>query len=206
MTDFLKLAAGLSNYNDGRYDGYVIGKAEWMLNGSVQIVESNIIKEKKDYLAIEVTGYDLGHLLTGRLIISMLKGKQEIFDGEAVLRHGDEDLFLIHKDVPQKPDLKKTGTPFCFNQNDVKAYLETVHDTNPIHRGQQAIVPGLMLLDFILEREYISHGMESGRVRFINPLKVGTPFIFRKHTRELQIVSDSGKVCYAKIQLFPVQQ
>ena len=195
MTDFLKLAAGLSAYNDGRYDGYVIGRAEWTLNGDIQNVESSIKKEKKGYLLVEVIGYDAEHSQNGTLVVTMRYSN--IFNRKIILQDDGKALTVLHKET----FMEKREESFCFCRKKVDIYLKTVGDTNPIHYGAQAIVPGLMLLDFMLDKEIISGNVQNGTIRFLNPIRLNDRFLIQKDNQGLKIVSESGTVEFAKIIL-----
>lgn len=180
MVDFLKLAAGLSTYNSGLYDGYVIARAEWQLEGKIQAVKSKIKTEKKDYLVIEVIGWDSGQDFAGRLTVTMLKAKPE--------------FMLERKETHQE---QKKGK-FLFTEKQVKSYLEKVQDTNPIHRGSRAIVPGLMLLNFILDCGNVSSGKQKHVIRFKEPLPIGASFISIQNGQKIYVLSPTQEICYAE--------
>lgn len=198
MTDFLKLASGLSVYNDRRFHGYVIGRAEWLLDGNIQTVESTIIKEKKDYLRINVSGYEAGRLLHGRLVVTMLKRDLKIPEGRAGGPASDKSIFIRRKDT-EKCASGENERLFNFNRKQVDAYLKTVRDTNPIHDGERAVIPGLMLLNFILEKGFLTGGAKKGTIRFFNPMRVNDRFRIWQDSKELKIVSESGTVDFASI-------
>lgn len=199
MTDFLKLAAGLSVYNDGRYDGYVIGRVQWLLHGSIQTVESSIMKEKKDYLLLNVNGYGAGLLTHGRLVVTMLKRNLEIPEDRMVLTDADKSSFMPMKESAIEYSSGENEKIFYFDRNQVDIYLKAVRDTNPVHYGERAIVPGLMLLDFILKRESLTGGAKDGTIRFLNPMRVNDRFQIRQDSKELKIVSESGTVDFARM-------
>lgn len=195
MTDFLKLAAGLSTFNDGRYDGYVIGRAEWSLSGNIRNVESNIKKEKQDYLLAEVIGYDAGHSPSGKLIVAMRKGNLDIFNRKTELPDIHKDSTVLYKEV----SMEERKRSLCFCREEVDCYLKAVGDTNSVHYGSQAIVPGLMLLDFILQKEIPSEDAGKGTIRFLNPIPLNDRFVIRRENQQIKIVSLSGEVVFAKI-------
>lgn len=199
MTDFLKLSAGLSVYNDRRFHGYVIGRAEWLLDGDIQTVESTIIKEKKDYLRINVSGYEAGRLLRGRLVVTMLKRDLKIPEGRAGGTATDKNISIRRRKGTLECAFRENERLFYFDRKQVDAYLKTVRDTNPIHDGEWAVIPGLMLLDFILEKEFLTGGAKKGTIRFFNPMRVNDRFRIRQDSKELKIVSESGTVGFASI-------
>ncbi len=196
MADFLKLAAGLSVYNDRRFHGYVIGRAEWLLDGSIQTVESTIIKEKKDYLRINVSGYEAGRLLCGRLVVTMLKRDMEIPEDRRGVPVTDRRRIGM-----MECTFRENEKLFYFDRKQVDAYLKTVRDMNPIHNGERAVIPGLMLLDFILKKEFLTGGVKKGTIRFFNPMRVNDRFRIRRDSKEVKIVSESGTVNFASIDV-----
>lgn len=181
MTDFLKMAAGLSIYNSGEYAGYVIGRAEWQLEGEIQSVKSEIKTERKGYVVIEVAGYDSKQVFAGRLNVTMLKVKSE---------------FIAEQ---KERNQKHRKGEILFTEEQVKHYLEEVQDTNPIHRGRKAIVPGLMLIDFLLDCGSILLGKQRHIIRFREPLAVGSPFMNVVKGEKICIISTSQTVCYAEV-------
>ncbi len=181
MTDFLKLAEGLSVYNDGRYDGYAIGRAWWQLEGQIYTVESRIQMEKEGYAVIEVKGFDNVHDVAGELNVTLVK----------------MDVPLYGKIIEKKqPDAKEQ---FCFTPAQVECYLKQVQDTNIIHKGDEAVVPGLMLIDFTLEKGMIPLGEKRCSVRFKNPMFIGSYFVYYMQDGEICIGSPGEEICYAKV-------
>jgi hypothetical protein len=75
---------------------------------------------------------------------------------------------------------RKTGSrkaaevPLFFSENQVETYLNEVSDYNPIHKGQKAIVPGLLMMNRILE-QIIPAPVSPfhAETRFLAPFPVG---------------------------------
>lgn len=174
--DFLKLAAGLSVYNGGEYDGYVIGRAAIELSGKIVKTATRIRVERKNYVVMDVTGYGIDQEITGRLEVTMVKPPAG-FKGQT------------REQEPEKED-----GACLFTQEQVDRYLLAVQDTNPIHRGKAAVVPGLMLVDFLLQQE-----VPVQKIRFVEPLLVGTSFVVEKERSGVCILSVNRKICYAKL-------
>jgi hypothetical protein len=172
--DFLKLAAGLSVYNGGEYDGYVIGRAALELSGKIVKTANRIRVKRKNYVVMDVTGYGADQEITGRLEVTMVKPPAG---------------FKVQAGEPEKED-----GACLFTQEQVDRYLLAVQDTNPIHRGKAAVVPGLMLVDFLLQQE-----VPVQKIRFVEPLLVGTSFVVEKDWSGIRILSVNRKICYAKL-------
>lgn len=181
MTDFLKLAAGLSVYNDGRYNGYAIGRAYWQLEGQIYTIESRMQSEKEAYAVIEVNGFDKVHNPAGRLTVTLIKS-----DG----------LFRENRIPQRQSDMDEW---FCFTWAQAENYLEQVQDTNPIHRGEGAVVPGLMLIDLLLDKGFISLGKQGYTMRFKAPLFMGSHFVCLVQGEKLLVESPDKGICYAEV-------
>lgn len=180
MEDFLKLAAGLSVYNGGRYDGYTIGRARWKLNGKIHTVESRIQMEKEGYAVMEVQGFDRVQDMAGELNVTLMKTDAPFYE-----------KIIVNK----QPD---TGEWFCFTPDQVESYLKRVKDTNSIHRGERAVVPGLMLADFMLEKGMILPGEKRYTMRFKSPMFIGSYFVCYVQDGKICIQSPEGETGYAQ--------
>lgn len=114
-------------------------------------------------------------------------------DGEGLL----DEFSLIRKQAWEVPvDGSSRSGEFSFTQEQVDDYLEWVHDTNPIHRGENAIVPGLMLVDFLLDRNLLFPQDQKQEIRFRKPLPVGSRFSRVHINQEIRITSPDCKLCY----------
>ncbi|MBR1865061.1 MAG: hypothetical protein IJ801_00985 [Lachnospiraceae bacterium] len=187
MKDFIKLVTALAAYNDGRYDGYRIGKACFELAGQICLVDSTIQKEKENYLVLEVTGYDANNKVRGNLTVTLMK--QPEVPASSVWEHKGQ----TGSDAGVLPDV------FSFGPDQVDRYLDTVQDTNPVHRGEAAIVPGLMLVDFLLDRKLLVLRDARQEIRFRKPLPVGTVFSAIHVNRSIWITSPDRQQCYATV-------
>lgn len=187
MTDFLKLAAGLSAYNAGQYDGYAIGRARWQLEGQIHTVECRIQTEKKGYAVIDVKGFDKVHDMAGWLSVTLMKNDVSFHQGKRVKGH-------FHT--------KEQKEQFCFTQVQVEYYLKHVQDTNPIHRGDRAVVPGLMLIDFILKKGMVPLGRRRCTMRFKTPMFIGSYFTCFTQDRRISIESPEEEICYAEVSYY----
>lgn len=192
MEPFIKLAEGLSAYNGGQYDGFRIGRVEWQMTGIIQNVIGGIEQEKENYLVIRVTGYGKEQEVSGSLVVTMIKPKvqEQKRDCKALdstCSVGDEDFAV-----------RQPGE-CLLTEKQVNAYLHQVRDTNSIHRGKQAVVPGFMLINFMLDLGIFPVQGEEHRIRFRNPLPVGTVFSYISEQNHILITSPQQDVVYAKM-------
>ena len=140
LNGFLQLVKALAAYNDGMFDGYVIAKVLWNVSGEYAYVEAAMIKQKPGYAVIRVTGRNQDKNETGFLQITLWK------PGEVSKKCPEQEgtpCDLVQR-MPED-HLDADGT-ITIAQEQVDHYLNLVQDTNPIHRGRNAIVPGLYVL------------------------------------------------------------
>lgn len=80
-----------------------------------------------------------------------------------------------------------------FSVSDMSKYLDYTGDTNIIHQGKNAIIPGLMLIAYLFEDNLLmlSTGIE---VRFIRPVKVSSNLSYNKYDDKIYIYCDSLSV------------
>ena len=164
MSNFLTLSRGMSRYNGGEYDGYVIVKLEWQITGNVVDADSKIVRERSGYCQIKSIGVDNGEE-TGYLTMTLLGGKM---DDNAVVGTS------IPTDVSDLAELS-------FSQEEVLVYLDAVQDTNPIHKGAGAIVPGGMVLATLQDKlaetmPWFKDANAKFTAQFLAPIDVGETF------------------------------
>lgn len=82
----------------------------------------------------------------------------------AILIKSESNLNLLKKlEIDKKLFYQKT-----FSQTDLNNYLKLSGDKNPIHFGEKAVVPGLLILQNFLEK--ISQEASFFTIKFQNPL------------------------------------
>ena len=164
MSNFINLSRGVSKFNGGEYDGFVIVKLDWSIKDKILAADSNVVRERAGYCQIKSVGVNEGQE-TGYLLVTMLGGR---IDG----------IEMTHAAPPE--DLKDL-VELKFSQPEVDAYLEAVQDTNPIHRGEGAIVPGGMIIaalqDKVAEtKAWFTEPEAKFTAHFIAPVDVGEKF------------------------------
>ena len=74
---------------------------------------------------------------------------------------------------------------FTVTEKELQSYLQAVNDTNPIHQGKSAIVPGFLMVNKMFEIFQISTaGSFQVDVRFCTPLQVGEEAEFTMKTED----------------------
>lgn len=183
MSNFLNLSRGMSKYNGGEYDGYVIVKLEWKITGNILEAEADILRERTGYCQIKSTGFE-NNKETGFIIITMLGGKLDGNEASGVQVSADiEDLASL-----------------SFSQEEVIQYLDAVQDTNPIHKGKGAIVPGGMVLAALQDKiaETISWFNDANArfvAQFLAPIDVDEVFAIAKTPKGLCVYTERQGEC-----------
>lgn len=170
LNGFLQLVKALAAYNDGMFDGYVIAKVLWNVSGEYAYVEAAMIKQRPGYAVIRVTGRNQDKNETGFLQITLWK------PGEVSKKCPEQEgtpCDLVQRMSEDHLDVDGTLT---IMQEQVDQYLNLVQDTNPIHRGRNAIVPGLYILHELQNRKLLRvffAECASYETAFHQPLPVG---------------------------------
>ena len=67
-----------------------------------------------------------------------------------------------------------SASSLTVTENEIQSYLQAVNDTNPIHQGKSAIVPGFLMVNKMFEMfQIFTTGSFQVDVRFLTPLQVG---------------------------------
>ena len=96
------------------------------------------------------------------------------FSGEK----GSERTNVLIKTSQSASSLKVT-------EKEIQSYLQAVNDTNPIHQGERAIVPGFLMVNKMFEMFQIFTTCPiQVDVRFLTPLQVGEEAGFTMKTED----------------------
>ena len=138
------------------HEGWVIGKCRFEL-GTVEKksvhdiadypYQLEILRENRNLAEIQIRGGYVGDYLLVTLMKPIENGGRRI----------------------REKDLAQTGN-FLVTREETDRYLVATGDKNPIHQGENAIVPGFLMVNKIAE---MFENPEKLRVRFFTPLAVG---------------------------------
>lgn len=109
-----------------QYDGAMIIKAVWQKEDLPDNDEPEIIKENRKMLVCKAVYH--GESLNVTMLLN--------YDGtvkKVIKNHNEYDIKLCQS----------------FTLEDVWEFVDSVGDTNPIHQGNQPVVPGLLLMEYI---------------------------------------------------------
>jgi len=151
----IKLIRAACQWGQKNFDGWVIGKARYCVHSRSEPVsyESTPKKTAPGYVLLETTAYDAGRLPCQSL-----------------------EICLVDLKVPGNPGrgsgtgAMPHGRTMTFPRYGLGRFLSASGDTNPIHHGPNAVIPGLWILSR-LEELYGSHCPgETLSIRFLCPV------------------------------------
>ena len=169
-------------------DGWVIGKARYCIHSQSEPASYESIPKKTapGYVLLEITAYDTDRQPCQSLEICLVDTKALRNTGRA-MRAGDlgdiEDSGAARHsaDFKHSADPRYSAVPrhmpdqltMAFPQKHLESFLAASGDTNPIHYGPDAVIPGLWILNR-LEGLYGSRSpAETLSIRFLHPVHAG---------------------------------
>lgn len=190
----IKLIQAACQWGQKDFDGWVIGKARYCFHRQSEPAsyESMPKKTAPGYVLLEIIAYDTDRQPCQSLEICLVDTKALRNTGRA-MRAGDlgdiEDSGAArysgdfrHSAVPRhSEDFKHSAVPrympdqltMAFPQKHLESFLAASGDTNPIHYGPDAVIPGLWILNR-LEGLYGSRSpAETLSIRFLHPVHAG---------------------------------
>lgn len=77
------------------------------------------------------------------------------------------------------------STTLTVTEKEIQLYLQAVNDTNPIHQGKDAIVPGFLMVNWMFEmfQDRFPDQLQMD-VRFLMPLQTGEEAVFSMSSEE----------------------
>lgn len=199
LNGFLQLVKALATYNDGMFDGYVIAKVLWKVSREYAYVDTAMIKQRPGYAVIRVTGRNLNPDEEGFLQITLWKPREQRKVSKACPEQEGTQCALMQRMPEDHLDVDGTIT---IAQEQVDHYLDLVQDTNPIHRGRNAIVPGLYALYELQSRKllqgfFTEHA--SYEAAFHQPLPVGV-------SCQIEVLDDSVRLVMKDTTYFTIHK
>ncbi len=184
----IKLIQAACQWGQKDFDGWVIGKARYCFHRQSEPAsyESMPKKTAPGYVLLEITAYDTDRQPCQSLEICLVDTKVLRNTGRA-MRAGDlgdiEDSGVARHsaDFKHSADPRYSAVPrympdqltMAFPQKCLESFLAASGDTNPIHYGPDAVIPGLWILNR-LEGLYGSRSpAETLSIRFLHPVHAG---------------------------------
>lgn len=155
-----------------RYDGWVIGRAIYKCTETSGADRPLRLVEKRcaAYAVLVSDGVRSGYRysLELRLLKPVSRSSEESDAGYAV--SDDMGTAAVHR---------------CFTIEQIITFADRVHDTNSIHRSDNPVVPGLLLLEWIMDEYHICVKDGFGvTIRFRTPVLAGDDVMLYKSNTE----------------------
>lgn len=79
----------------------------------------------------------------------------------------------------------RSSPSLTVTEKEIQSYLQAVNDTNPIHQGKDAIVPGFLMVNrmFVMFQDRLPDQLQLD-VRFLMPLQTGEEAVFSMSSEE----------------------
>ena len=184
----IKLIQAACQWGQKNFDGWVIGKARYCFHSQSEPASYESMQKKTapGYVLLEITAYDTDRQPCQSLEICLVDTKALRNTGRA-MRAGDlgdiEDSGVARhsEDFKHSADPRYSAVPrympdqltMAFPQKHLESFLAASGDTNPIHYGPDAVIPGLWILNR-LEGLYGSRSpAETLSIRFLHPVHAG---------------------------------
>lgn len=110
-------------------------------------------------------------------------------------------IFVSHVQLPQAGNRQSLlfQDALSIKASEVERFINEAEDNNPIHKGEHALVPGLLLLEKVLSfvQEEASC-VESYTVSFKRPLYVGETYSIEKENRHYYLLNKT-KECIVSL-------
>lgn len=165
------------------YDGWMIGRCRLSVPAKLSVVpvfHISVLKQRKTFAVLQA-GSENGAFL--------------------------EMTMLLPSGTPAKeapcaalPSPGKDSVQFSLSSSEMEEFLKAVGDDNPLHSGENAILPGFLIFNRLLSDFSLPSGegeVISSECRFLSPLHPGEPVVFLPEpaAKALSETLFSGKLC-----------
>lgn len=160
----IKLIRAACQWGQKDLDGWVIGKARYCLRSRSQPVSYESVPKKTapGYVLLETIAYDAARLPCQSLEICLVDPK--------VLRNTGR---YRQDAAPPMSGSVPGGQTMTFPQNGLERFLAASGDTNPIHYGPNAVIPGLWIFSRLEEQYGFRSPARTLSIRFLCPVHAG---------------------------------
>ena len=184
---FRTLAGGFSVFSG--YDGYKIAQVE--LERDIKEELPGCEEKKRDrYATLKLTKN--GKQMTMKLIRPK-ETVEQILGSRMEEAHPVQELPRMESPQIQAEGAEKQG----WSVTDIHKFTEAVGDTNSIHLGEQAVVPGLLMLEaMLLECEKQEMVWKKIKMRFYKPVFASQPVWITREGMEITARTKEEEICW----------
>ncbi len=162
-----KLERALSEFKG--FEGWLIGKCNLRITNQLEVKGKN----KEEFFKASLLKRN------SMLAVFQVYGNYGKLEGKLELTLIKHDLINSVRKGQKGKTGKMYGT-LVFSSEQVSRFLDSVSDSNPIHKGDDAIVPGFMIMNQVVVQageEILKRNRKNFKteVRFLSPMKTGQP-------------------------------
>lgn len=184
---FRNLAGGFSVFSG--YDGYEIAQVE-LERGIKEELPGCEEKKRDRYATLKLIKN--GKQMTMKLIRPK-ETVEQILGSRMEEAHPVQELPRMESPQIQAEDAEKQG----WSVTDIHKFTEAVGDTNSIHQGEQAVVPGLLMLEtMLLECEKQKTVWKKIKMRFYKPVFASQSVWITREGMELTARTKEEEICW----------
>ena len=169
------------------YEGWMIAKCRFRFdekkrNHAGETVDFNQLEDESFAYQMQVLKSD------ARLVKVLITGQSRreedslevtLIDPGSLSRGKQPDRTFVPTENTQ------SSTTLTVTEKEIQLYLQAVNDTNPIHQGKDAIVPGFLMVNRMFEmfQDRLPDQLQID-VRFLMPLQTGEEAVFSMSSEE----------------------
>ena len=131
----IKLIQKLADCDNSFFGGWLLSRAEIHIRKDVDLFSNNLLLHKKNKAIMQVLGSDNTGKIQQELKTLLLLPKR------AIVKSSNEKEDEFSKELMDKNCIYE----HCFNDDEIKKYVELSGDKNIIHQTKNPIVPGLLM-------------------------------------------------------------
>ena len=183
---FRKLAGEFAAFSG--YDGYEIAQVELAKDSGER---EPICEEKRrdDRYATLMVSKN-GKQMTMKLIRPK-ETVEQISESQMEGAHPVKELSRMEKPETEGGEKQRSSA------SDIQHFTEAVGDTNSIHQGEQAIIPGLLMMEtMIFELEEKEIPWKKIKMRFYKPVAVAQPVQIIRQEEEVSARTKEEQICW----------
>lgn len=189
----------ICSWGQGKFDGWIIPKAVYRrYNGKDTVrFQTRLLAHRRRYVRVQTIGYTAAGTENQCLEVTLIHSPP----GEKACGSG--------KDEPGNPDENAAGLcadedcsagGLSFSVKGLKQFLWESGDTNPLHQGEPALVPGLWILETLYGPYARTLCPVELAIRFLCPLYTGQQIVLKGNHGSVSGVCGSCTYFHMTIQ------
>lgn len=191
----------ICSWGQGKFDGWIIPKAvyrRYSVENTVRF-QTGLLAGRQRYAQIQTVGYTAAGAESQRLKVILMSAPPRAWGTiPESTEHPGETVCspCVDGDCPENTD------GMHFSTKGMNRFLSESGDTNPLHQGEPALVPGLWILDTLYGRYARTRCPVELNIRFMHPLYTGQQIILHGNQDTVTGMRGSCNYFHMTIQSF----